>query len=283
MTLMLQKKIMVGLMAALTVAMLAGCGGSEKKAEAPKKAEPAKVLRIATNATYVPFEFKDKEATGKDSDYKGMEIDMVREVAKRLGMETKMENIAFNGVIPAILSKQVDLAATGMTMTKERAQKVSFAAPFYESKLAFIVLQKSPVKTVEDLKGKKIAAMVGTTGAKYGEAHGMSVKQFDNSSEAILEMETGNADAAIVDKPVGEYYSSLEGKGKGKVRVITIADSKSELLGFVMSKDNKELQTKINKAIADMKKDGTYNKIYQKWFNVEAPNLPESAEKALGL
>ena len=50
-----------------------------------------------------------------------------------------------------------------------------------------------------------------------------------------------------------------------------------------MSKDNKELQTKINKAIADMKKDGTYNKIYQKWFNVEAPNLPESAEKALGL
>ena len=71
MTLMLQKKIMVGLMAALTVAMLAGCGGSEKKAEAPKKAEPAKVLRIATNATYVPFEFKDKEATGKDSDYKG--------------------------------------------------------------------------------------------------------------------------------------------------------------------------------------------------------------------
>ena len=281
-TMLWQKKVMVGLLV-LAVGIMAGCGGSEKKAEAPKKAEPSKVLHIAPNATYVPFEFKDKEATGKDSDYKGMEIDMVQEVAKRLGMESKMENIAFNGVIPAILSKQVDLAATGMTMTKERAQKVSFAAPFYESKLAFVVLTKSTASKPEDFKGKKIAAMVGTTGAKYGESHGMSVKQFDNSSEAILEMETGNADAAIVDKPVAEYYAALEGKGKGKVKVITIADSKSELLGFVMNKDNKELQEKINKALADMKKDGTYNKIYQKWFNVNAPNLPESAEKALGL
>lgn len=279
---MWQKKILAGLLA-VSLGLMVGCGSTEKKAEAPKKAEKQKVLHIATNATYVPFEFKDKEATGKDSDYKGMEIDMVREVAKRLGMTTKMENIAFNGVIPAILSKQVDLAATGMTMTKERAQKVSFAAPFYESKLAFVVLQKSDIQKPEDLKGKKIAAMVGTTGAKYGQSHGMTVKQFDNSSEAILEMETGNADAAIVDKPVGEYYSSLEGKGKGKVRVITIPDSKSELLGFVMNKDNKELQQKVNKAIADMKKDGTYNNIYKKWFNVEAPNLPESAEKALGL
>jgi polar amino acid transport system substrate-binding protein len=275
---MWQKKVIVGLLA-VTVGLMAGCGGSEKKAEAPKKDAP-KILHIATNATYVPFEFKDKQATGKDSDYKGMEIDMVREVAKRLGMETKMENIAFNGVIPAILSKQVDLAATGMTMTKERAQKVAFAAPFYESKLAFVVLTKSTAKSAEDFKGKKIAAMVGTTGAKYGESHGMSVKQFDNSSEAILEMETGNADAAIVDKPVAEYYAALEGKGKGKVRVITIADSKSELLGFVMNKDNKELKDKVNKALADMKKDGTYNKIYQKWFNVDAPSLPESAEKA---
>lgn len=279
---MWHKKFAVGLVALTMAVLLAGCGGGDKKATAPGNV-PAKVLRIATNATYVPFEFKDKEATGKDSDYKGVEIDMVKEVAQRLGMETKMENIPFNGIIPAILSKQVDIAATGMTMTKERAQKVAFAAPFYESKLAFVTMKASPVKKTEDLQGKKVAVMVGTTGAKYGEAHGMIIKQFDNSSEAILEMETGNADAAIVDKPVAEYYAALEGKGKGKVNVVTINDSKSELLGFVMNRENKELQQKVNQALADMKKDGTYNKIYKKWFNVDAPNLPESAEKALGL
>ena len=278
---MWQKKFLVGALA-LTLVMMAGCGKTEKKA-APKEAAQSKVLHIATNATYVPFEFKDKEATGKDSDYKGIEIDMIKEVAKRLGMTTKMENIPFNGIIPAILSKQVDVAATGMTMTKERAQKVSFAAPFYESKLAVLTKIDSPIKTVADLQGQKIAVMVGTTGAKYGEAHGMTIKQFDNSSEAILEMETGNAVAAIIDKPVAEYYAALESKGKGKVKVIVIPDSKTELLGFVMNKDNKELQQKINKALSDMKKDGTYNKIYKKWFNVDAPNLPESAEKALGI
>jgi len=280
----LKKKILFAVTMAMSILVIAGCGGKkEEKKAAPAKAAASKVLRIATNATYVPFEFKDKSTKGNDADYEGMEIDMIKEVAKRLGMTTKMENIPFNGIIPAILSKQVDIAATGMTMTKERSKKVCFAAPFYESKLAIVVPKDSPVKSAADLKGKNVAVMVGTTGAKYGEAHGMTVKQFDNSSEALLEMQVGNAPAAIVDKPVGEYYSSLEGKGKGKVKVITIADSKSELLGFVMNKENKDLQTKVNKAIADMKKDGTYGKIYKKWFNVDAPNLPESAEKALGL
>lgn len=279
----LKKKLVAATIMAMSLAMVAGCGGkTEKKAEAPKAAEK-KILRIATNATYVPFEFKDNTAQGKDSDYKGIEIDMVREVAKRLGMETKMSNIPFNGIIPAILSKDVDMAATGMTMTKERAKKVAFAAPFYESKLCIVVPKNSTVKSAADLKGKRVAAMVGTTGAKYGQANGMDIKQFDTSADALLEMQTGNAVAAVVDKPVGEYYGAIEGKGKGKVNVITIPDSKSELLGFVMSKDNKDLQTKVNKALADMKKDGTYNKIYKKWFNVDAPNLPETAEKALGL
>lgn len=265
----------------LAIALIAGCGSSNSGTE--KKADAAKILKIATNATYVPFEFKDKDAKGGDEDYKGLEIDMIREVAKRIGRPTKMENIPFNGIIPAIQSGEAEIAATGMTMTKERAQKVSFAAPFYESKLAIVVKKGSPIKSAADLKDKEVAVMVGTTGAKYGTAHGMKIKQFDNSSEALLELQVGNAPAAIVDKPVAEYYAALEGKGKGKVDVITIADSKSELLGFVMKKENKELQQQVNKALADMKKDGTYNKIYRKWFNVDAPNLPESAEKALGL
>ena len=170
-----------------------------------------------------------------------------------------------------------------MTMTKERAKKVAFAAPFYESKLAIVVPTDSPVQSAADLKGKNVAVMVGTTGAKYAESHSMVAKQFDSSANALLEVQVGNAPAAIVDKPVGEYFSTLEGKGKGKVRVIPIPDSKSELLGFVLNQDDKELKDAINKAIADMKKDGTYAKLYKKWFNQKAPNLPESAEKALGL
>ena len=274
-----KKLLAAGLGAALALSV-AACGTNKETA---KNADAKKVLKIATNATYVPFEFKDKGTSGDDSDYIGMEIDMIREVAKRLGREPQMENIPFNGIIPAIQSKQVDVAATGMTMTKERAKKVAFAAPFYESKLAIVVPTDSPVQSAADLKGKNVAVMVGTTGAKYAESHGMVAKQFDSSANALLEVQVGNAPAAIVDKPVGEYFSTLEGKGKGKVRVIPIPDSKSELLGFVLNQDDKELKDAINKAIADMKKDGTYAKLYKKWFNQKAPNLPESAEKALGL
>lgn len=275
------KKLLTVLLALCALFLASACG-SDKKDAAPA-AGAKKVLHIATNATYVPFEFKDKDNKGNDSDYKGMEIDMIREVAKRLGMETKMENIPFNGIIPAVQSKQVDVAATGMTMTRERAKRVAFAAPFYESKLAIVVPRDSTVRSAADLKGKNVAVMVGTTGAKYAEAHGMNGKQFDSSSVALLEVQVGNAPAGIVDKPVAEYYSTLEGKGKDKVRVIPIPDSKSELLGFVVNKDDKELKDKINKAIADMKKDGTYAKIYKKWFNADAPDLPDTAEKALGL
>jgi ABC-type amino acid transport substrate-binding protein len=278
----LKTRILAGLMALCIAAAFTACGSDTNKKEAAKPDE-AKVLRIATNATYVPFEFKDKDANGSESDYKGMEIDMIREVAKRLNMKPQMENIPFNGIIPAIQSKSVDIAATGMTMTKERAKKVCFAAPFYESKLAIVVPMDSTVKSVADLKGQTVAVMVGTTGAKYAQSHGINVKQFDNSATALLEVQVGNAPAAIVDKPVGEYFSTIEGKGKGKVRIIPIPDSKSELLGFVLNKDDKDLQQKVNKAIADMKKDGTYAKIYKKWFNADAPDLPESAEKALGL
>ena len=129
----------------------------------------------------------------------------------------------------------------------------------------------SPVQSAADLKGKNVAVMVGTTGAKYAESHGMVAKQFDSSANALLEVQVGNAPAAIVDKPVGEYFSTLEGKGKGKVRVIPIPDSKSELLGFVLNQDDKELKDAINKAIADMKKDGTYAKLYKKWCSQKAP------------
>lgn len=100
-----KKLLAAGLGAALALSV-AACGTNKETA---KNADAKKVLKIATNATYVPFEFKDKGTSGDESDYKGMEIDMIREVAKRLGREPQMENIPFNGIIPAIQSKQVDV------------------------------------------------------------------------------------------------------------------------------------------------------------------------------
>lgn len=107
--------------AVLALGLASGCG-SEKKADSASGKAP---LKVATNATYVPFEFKSKD--GKD--YTGYEIDVVRAVAKELGRDVEFKNIAFDGLIPSLQSHEVDMTASGMTATKERAGKILFAAP----------------------------------------------------------------------------------------------------------------------------------------------------------
>ena len=114
----------------LAASLLAGCGSSQKDA-----GDANKPLHVATNATFVPFEFKDSD---QSAEYKGFEMDLIRAVAKEMNRDVEFNNIAFSGIIPIIQQGDMDIAATGMTVTPERAQKVAFAAPFYESKLVIL-------------------------------------------------------------------------------------------------------------------------------------------------
>lgn len=256
----------------LAASMLAGCGSDKKDAANNTK----KPLRVATNATFVPFEFKDND---QSTEYKGFEMDLIRAVAKEMGRDVEFNNIAFSGIIPIIQQGDMDIAATGMTVTKERAQKVAFAAPFYESKLVILTPKNSGVHSVADLQGKQIAVQIGTTGAKYAEEQGYTIKQFDNNSEAIMELQVGGSPAAILDKPVADYFLTQD--GKDKFDVINIPDTKQEYLAFAINKDNKELLKQVNDAMAKLKESGEFQKIYKKWFNTDMPNLPTSSEEVL--
>ena len=173
----------------------------------------------------------------------------------------------------------MDIAATGMTVTKERAQKVAFAAPFYESKLVILTPKNSNIHSVADMQGKQIAVQIGTTGAKYAEEQGYTIKQFDNNSEAIMELQVGGSPAAILDKPVADYFLTQD--GKGKFDVIDIPNIKPEYLAFAINKDNKELLKQVNDAMAKLKETGEFQKIYKKWFNTDMPNLPTSSDEVL--
>ena len=177
----------------LAASMLAGCGSDKKDAANDTK----KPLRVATNATFVPFEFKDND---QSTEYKGFEMDLIRAVAKEMGRDVEFNNIAFSGIIPIIQQGDMDIAATGMTVTKERAQKVAFAAPFYESKLVILTPKNSGVHSVADLQGKQIAVQIGTTGAKYAEEQGYTIKQFDNNSEAIKKAVMANLGVSVLSR-----------------------------------------------------------------------------------
>ncbi|MBS5581212.1 MAG: basic amino acid ABC transporter substrate-binding protein [Caecibacter sp.] len=252
----------------VAVSILAGCGNTTKEAETKNKP-----LRVATNATFVPFEFKDND---NSSDYKGFEMDLIRAVAKEMGKDIELNNIAFSGIIPIIQQGDMDIAATGMTMTKERAQKVAFAAPFYESKLVILTPKDSGITTADDIKGKQIAVQIGTTGAKYAEDNGYTVKQFDNNSEVIMELQVGGSPAAILDKPVADYFLTQD--GKDKFNIIEVPNTKPEYLAFAVNKDNKDLVDQVNKAMAKLKETGEFQQIYKKWFNTEMPDLPTTGD-----
>lgn len=267
----LRKSLSLALMGLVSVAMLAGCGTANDGV-----ADKSKPLRVATNATFVPFEFKDNDS---DTDYKGFEIDLMKALAKEMGRTLEFNNIPFSGIIPIIQQGDMDIAVAGMTMTPERASKVLFAAPFYESKLVILTSKDSGINSVDDLQGKQVAVQMGTTGSKYAEEKGFQLKQFDHNSEIIMELKVGGSQAGILDKPVADYFLAQEGKDKFKT--IDIPDTKSEYLAMAMNKKDTALQKDVNDAMQKLKDSGEFDALYQKWFGEKAPNLPKTAEEAL--
>lgn len=235
----------------LAVSVLAGCG-SEKKDDAKKP------LRVATNATFVPFEFKEND---QSKEYQGFEMDLLRAIAKEMGRDVEINNIAFSGIIPILQQGDMDIAAAGMTVTKERAQKVNFSAPFYESKLVVLTPNDSGIDSADAIAGKQVAVQIGTTGAQYVENQGYTVKQFDNNSDVIMELQVGGSPAAILDKPVADYFLTQDGKGKFKV--IDIPNTKSEYLAFAFNKKDTELMNQVNDAMAKLKEKGEFQKLYK--------------------
>ena len=268
-----KKGLALAAAAVLALGLASGCGSAQKADSASGKAP----LKVATNATYVPFEFKSKD--GKD--YTGYEIDVVRAVAKELGRDVEFKNIAFDGLIPSLQSHEVDMTASGMTATKERAGKILFAAPFYATKLAVVTPKDSPIHSVEDMQdGAEVAVQMGTTAAYYAQDKGMKIRGFDHASDIVMELKAGGAKSGILDKPAADYFVATD--GKDNFRVVDVPDSKVQYFAFGFNKDNKELQQQVNKAIADLKQKGTLNELHEKWFKTPVPEMPATCEEALG-
>lgn len=253
------KKLLVFMMAALMLVALAvtGCGGEEKKAaEAPEK-----VLRVATEPTFAPFEFQEE---GSDK-LSGFDMDLIRAIGAKMGYKVEIANMGFDALIPALNTGNIDVAIAGMSITDERKQAVGMSDPYYTSGL-IVMVQKdnNDIKSIEDLKGKRIAAQIGTTGAaKAHSVEGAVVTEFNTNTESAMELTNGGVDAVINDSPVIGYYLAQGGSEVAK----TVGDvMEAEQYGIAVKKDNTKLLEDINKALAELKKDGKYDKIYKTWF-----------------
>ena len=221
----------------------------------------ADTWRVATEGTFPPFEFYNS-TTGE---IQGFEVDLVREMAKVMKKDLKLETMGFDAIIPAILSGTIDTGA------------VLFTIPFYKSGLTIVVPKGNPknIQSFDDLKGKKISVQLGTTSMSFAKKiQDAQVTTFNGAGDALLNMIAGNADAVINDKPVTDYIMTQNKQiAESCLHLKPIATA--DLFAMVTSKQNTKLKAEMDKALKQLKADGTFNKLHEKWFGVPAdPELP---------
>lgn len=219
-----------------------------------------KLLRAGLEPTFAPFEF-----TNDKGEFVGFDVDLIRALGKEAGYDVEVQNIGFDALIPAVQSGILDCAISGMTITEERSKVVAFSNPYYTAGLLVMVRKDNKdIKSYADLKGKNIACQIGTTGENKSRASGAkNVTAYNTNVEAAMELVNGTADAVINDAPVVSFYLKTPA-GKNCKAVGDILEA--EEYGIAFSKKNPQLVKDMNKALATLKKNGTYDKIYAKWF-----------------
>lgn len=222
-----------------------------------------KTLVVATDTAFVPFEFK------QDGKYTGFDIQLWEAIAKQANLQYKLQPMDFNGIIPGLQTKSIDAALAGITIREDRSKVVDFSDPYYESGLAILVPENSTIQTAKDLEGKTVAVKTGTVGVDYMKANvpGAKLKLFPNIDNAFLELATGRIDAVVHDTPNVQYYAKTAGAGKVKV---TGSLKSGDFYGIAFPKGS-ELVPVVNKALKELKANGTYDQLYETWFG-KKPN-----------
>lgn len=245
------RQCLVGISAVLLVS---ACGS--------KESDSGKTLKVATDPAFAPFESK-----GPDGQLVGFDIELMKAAGKSAGLTVEFQSLPFDGIIPALQANTVNAAISAMTITPERAKTVDFSNPYFKAGLAIAVRQSdTKLTSLESLENKKIAAQIGTTGAtKAKSIPGAQVRTFDSAPLALQELANGNVDAVINDAPV--TLSAIKtGKIKGLKVVGKLLTEESYGIAFPKNSPHRDA---INKALAQMNKDGTYAAIHKKWFEVE--------------
>ncbi len=221
-------------------------------------------LRVCTEPAYMPFEL-----TNKRGEIVGFDPDMAALMVKELGVKLDLISTAWDGIIPALITDKCDIIMSGMTITKERAEKIDFSNPYMVIGQT-VLLRKDladKIKSYKDLNNAKykITSKLGTTGEIAAKKYLSKAKysSFETEQEGVMEVVNGKADAFIYDSPYNAVAIGQRGEGK---LVFLDKPFTDEPLGWGVRKGNPEFVKWLNGFLAKVKKDGDYEKLYQKWF-----------------
>ena len=251
--------------------VLAACGKQEPPAPAAPVPAPvvsapapaAKVYVVGTDAAYAPFESQNEKG-----EIVGFDIEVVQAVAQKAGIEVKFLNTPWEGIFNTLNQGDRDLLVSAITITDERKQTMDFSAPYFDAQQLIAVKKDSKIAKFADLKKLKVGVQNGTTGdevvTKLQGKESVNIKRFESTPLALKELEGGGVDAVVADNGVVVHY--VNNNANSQFKTISDTSFASEQYGLAVKKGNAELLVILNKGLADVKADGTYQQIYTKYF-----------------
>jgi polar amino acid transport system substrate-binding protein len=240
-----------------------------QKASTLEKIVQSGVLRVGLESGYMPFEMTDKKGN-----VVGFDVDMVTEIAKAMGVKLEIVNTAWDGIIPGLLSNKYDLIASGMTVNQERNLKVNFANPYIiVGQTALISKQfADEITDWKQLNNPKytITSKLGTTGEQAAKRlfPKATYKSFEMEDQAMLETLNGKAAATVYDLPMTSIFYAQRGKDAGMK--LLAKPFTYEPLGWAINKGDPDFLNWLNNFLVQIKNDGRYDRIYNKWFGSDA-------------
>lgn len=252
----MKKKILsIALIMVMAACMLCACG-KDSSGMTVKDG----VLTMATNAYFPPYEYYEGESIV------GIDAEIAAAIADKLGMELEITDMEFEAVILAVQSGKADIGLAGMTVRPDREESVNFSDTYATGIQVVIVREDSDINSVDDLEGKKIGVQLMTTGdifacEDFGED---AVEKYNKGADAVMALVQGKVDAVIIDnEPAKNFVAGNEG--------LKILDTEYAVEDYAacLNKENDELLTKVNEAIAGLKEDGTLQEIMDKYITAD--------------
>ncbi len=249
------KRFSMLLVLVLAFSMLLAACGAEKN-----------VLVVGTSADYPPYESKDTTT----NEFIGFDMDLIREIGKRIGMEVEIRDMAFDSLIAAVQEGKVDAVIAAMQTSPERLEKVDFSEGYHLQKDAFLVAGDSTLvlNTAQDAAGLKIGVQTGTLQEEWvlenlvplGTAEDQ-IFRYERVDQGALDVKAGRIDVLFINADPATELAKSSGLKIGLITGETVTGAQS----IAVQKGNAELLDKINKALAEMQADGTVEQLQQKW------------------
>lgn len=265
---MLKKVFKMFALIALGSVLLAGCGGQLASNSSNKtlldQVKQSGKLKVGIMGTYPPYNFMNDK-----HEIDGFDADIAKEVSKRIGVKAEFVPTEWSGMIEGLQKGKFDVVISQMTITDERKNAMDFSQPYMDNPVNIIVRDdNNTIHSLQDLKGKKVGVGLGTNDETYlrkevlPKVGDFQIVTYNDAITSLMDLNTGRIDATI-----NNIYALKPMVDKNHYKIKAVGEPiKVDHAGIAIRKGNPELLNAIDKALTEMKSDGTYNTIFKKWF-----------------